>query len=237
MAKNRIQPQYTLRDLLDLVKKELMLTLNCHAVATVQSFNPEKQTVTAKISYKQAYEQRDARTGKYSTVLVNYPLLIDCPAIILGGGGSSLTFPIQQGDDCLIFFNDRDIDNWYSGAPNGDLATSRLHSMADGFALIGVRSLQDSLQDYDEDHVAITYREIPELALGKIAVGEKIIIKNLTVDFKTQLDLLLTAIQTAGTALGSASSFAQVNAAGTALALASALVKIQIDLLFETEAP
>jgi hypothetical protein len=231
MAKNRIQPQYSLRDLLDLVKKELMLTLNCHAIATVQSFDATKQTVTATLSYKQAYEQRDPRSGKYSTVLMNYPLLIDCPAIVLGGGGGALTFPIAAGDDCLILFNDRDMDNWFAGAANGDLASSRLHSMADGIALVGIRSLQNSLEDYDEERVALAYNG------GKIGVSEKILIKNETVDFKTQFDLMFTALTTFGTAVGAASSVAQVAAAGTALTLALTPIKAQMDLLFETEAP
>jgi hypothetical protein len=236
MAKNLRKPEYNLRDLLDLVKREVMLSLNCHALATIKSFDAEKQTVTAQILYKQAFEQRDPRTGKYGTVLVDYPVLIDCPVIIFGGGGGTLTFPIQAGDECVILFNDRDINNWFAGAANGDLESSRLHSTADGIALVGVRSLQNSLADYDEERAALSYRA-GGVVQGKIGVKDKILIKNLTVDFKTQLDLLLTAINTAGTALGSANSFGQVNAAGTALALAAALVKVQMDLLFETEAP
>lgn len=236
MAKNQRQPEYNLRDLLDLVKKELMLSLNCHGIATIISFDAATQTVKAQLTYKQAYEQRDPRSGKYSTVLMNYPLLIDCPAIVLGGGGGSLTFPIAAGDDCIIFFNDRDIDNWFSGAPNGDLASSRLHSFADGIALVGVRSLLSALPDYDEERVALSYRSAG-VVQGKIAVKDKIILKNLTVDFKTQFDLLFTAIQTFGTAAGSATTVAQVAAAATALNVSATLVKTQMDLLFDTETP
>ncbi len=233
---NQRQPGYNIRDLCDLVKKELMLSLNCHAIATITSFDPDRQTVEARLAYKQEYEQRDPRSGKYSTVLLDYPLLIDCPAIIMGGGGGALTFPIVPGDDCLVFFNDRDIDNWFAGTPNGAVASSRLHSSADGIALVGIRSLLKTLKDYDTERVALSYR-VGGVVQAKMALREKIVLKNVAVDFKTQLDILLVAIETAGTALGSASNFAQVNAAGTALATVALAVQTQMDLLFETEAP
>lgn len=228
-AANNKQPDYSLRDLLDLVKKELLLTLNAHAIATITSFNSEEQTVTAQIAYKQAYEQRDDRTGKYSTVLVDYPLLVDCPVIVLGGGGGALTFPIAAGDECLILFNDRDIDNWFKGAANGNLASSRLHSSADGIAIVGIRSIPNVLEDYDTERAALQY------AGGKVAVGEKLVLKNEAVDFRTQLDALLTALNTFSTSAGAASTVAQVAAAATALGVSVTAVKIQMDLLFATE--
>lgn len=234
-GKNLRQPKYSLRDLLDLVKKEVMLSLNCHGIATITSFDAEKQTVQAQIAYKQAFEQRDPRSGKYSTVLMNYPVLIDCPVVILGGGGGALTFPIAAGDECLILWNDRDIDNWYAGAANGDLASSRLHSFADGIALVGLRSLANSLADYDDERVALSYRA-DGVVQGKVGVSDKILIKNHQVDFKTQLDALFTALTACGTALSTANSFGQVNSAGAALVTAVGLVQTQLNLLLETEA-
>ncbi len=229
MANNNIQPEYSLRDLLDLVKKELMLTLNCHALATVTAFDPATQTVRASILYKQAYEQRDARSGQYSTVLVDYPLLIDCPAIILGGGGGALTFPIAAGDECIILFNDRDIDSWFAGAANGDLSSSRLHSFSDGIALIGLRSKLTAIADYDTDRAALSYNG------GKIGVRDKLLLKNATVDFKTQFDLMFTALTTFCTAAGAATTAAQIAAAATTMGASLTTVKAQMDLLFETE--
>lgn len=229
MAKNIRQPEYNLRDLLDLVKKELMLSLNCHGLATIQSFDAETQTVTAQLLYKQAYEQRDARSGKYSTVLVDYPLLVDCPVIIFGGGGGSLTFPIAAGDQCLVLFNDRDIDNWFAGAANGDLASSRLHSMADGIALVGLHNKAGALPNYDEERASLQYNG------GKVGVGEKLVLRNSAVDFREQLDLLLTGLSTFAAATAAASTAAQIAAAATPLVTVLAAVKVQLDLLFATE--
>ncbi len=131
----------TLADLLNLHKKDILLSLNCHAIATVQSFDAENQTVTAKIVYQKTSFVQNQESGIQSPVLSDYPLLVDVPVIILGGGGFNLTFPISPGDDCLILFNDRDLDNWFAGLVNGPVNSGRLHSFSDGLALVGFPSL------------------------------------------------------------------------------------------------
>lgn len=127
----------SLKDLIDLSKKDIFLTLNCHALATVQSVDFDDKTISATINYQKTYFEKDEDTGAYVPVLVDYPNLIDVPFIILGGGQSGISFPIAKGDECLILFNDRDIDNWFAGATNGPVASPRLHSLADGIALVG----------------------------------------------------------------------------------------------------
>ncbi len=68
--------------MLNLFKKDILLSFNCHAIATIQSFSSDDQTVSASINYKRSYQQAGA-DGVYQTVLVDYPLLIDVPAVIL----------------------------------------------------------------------------------------------------------------------------------------------------------
>lgn len=143
----------TLKDLLDLLRKDIMLSLNCHAIATVQSFDSTKQTVVATINYQKTYFDRNAQ-GQYVPVLQNYPILVDCPVVILGGGGATLTFPIQAGDQCLILFNDRDINNWFAGAMSGPVASSRAHSLSDGIALVGLRP---QIASYDSTRAVLQF--------------------------------------------------------------------------------
>jgi hypothetical protein len=146
-----IPTEVTLADALNLIKKDILLNLNAHHVGTVQSFDATKQTATATVVYKKTFFQLNAASGTYNPVLLDYPLLVDAPVIHLGGGGGQygLTFPVQQGDECLILFNDRDLDNWFTGGANGAVATPRLHSFADGIILVGVRSLGNVLQNVD----------------------------------------------------------------------------------------
>lgn len=142
-----------LSDLLNLLKKEIFLDLNCHHLGTIQSFDPGSQTVTATVNYAKTVFQLNQDTGLYDPVLVNYPLLVDMPAIILGGGNAYLTMPITQGDQCLILFNDRSIDNWFQSGQVGSLNSSRAHSFADGLVLVGLNFLTGTgvtkLTNYD----------------------------------------------------------------------------------------
>jgi hypothetical protein len=157
LPNSQIPTDVSLADAFNLVKKDVMLNLNCHHIGTVQSFNSTKQTATATINYKKTFFQLNATTGLYNPVLFDYPMLIDAPVIFLGGslGQYGLTFPVVQGDECLILFNDRDIDNWFTGGGGGAVATPRLHSFADGIILVGLRSLGNVLQNFDTAHAAL----------------------------------------------------------------------------------
>lgn len=113
-----------------------MLSLNCHAIAQVQEVDYGDLTVTCKMMYNQTFYEKKP-DGTFSPTYVDYPLLVDCPFIVLGGGDTSLTFPIAEGDECLILFNDRDIDYWVAGKKSGSVATNRLHAFCDAIALVG----------------------------------------------------------------------------------------------------
>lgn len=189
LALNKVASDPSLKDLLDLFKRDVMLSLNCHAVGTIQSFDETKQTVTATINYKKTFFELNTVTKVYVPVRVDYPLLIDCPAIVLGGGPCSLTFPIAKGDECLILFNDRDIDNWFQGGPPIEVATARLHSFSDGLALVGLRNSQRVLAGYDMN------RAVLRNGNTKVGVGAtKVLISNGTT-LNTLLGQLISTIQ------------------------------------------
>lgn len=175
-----------LKDLLDMLKKDIMVNLNCHHIATVQEFDAEDQTVTAKVVYSKTFFYRQAN-GLYKAKLVDYPLIVDAPVIILGGGNATLTFPISKGDDCLVLFNDRDIDNWFAGATSGAVATGALHSFSDALVLVGIPA---TIQDYD------TTRALLRKGAVKIGAGAtKILLRNADTTLNTLLGQLITAIK------------------------------------------
>lgn len=68
------------------------------------------------------------------------PQLVDCPIIFPNGGGFSLTFPVKAGDECLIIFASRCIDNWLVKGGVQRQAELRMHDLSDGFVLVGARS-------------------------------------------------------------------------------------------------
>lgn len=184
---NKVPSDPTLKDLLDLHKKEIMLNLNCHAIATIQSFNSTKQTVTATVNYKKTFFTFNEVTKTYTPVYVDYPLLIDCPVVIMSGGDGALTFPIASGDECLILFNDRDMDNWFQSGQPGPVSTPRLHSFSDGVALIGVRSMNRVLT-YDATRVVLNK------GTTKLGLSAKVMLQNGSTSLKTILENLFNTL-------------------------------------------
>lgn len=193
----------TLAEVLADLKMDILMSTNCHAIAKVQSFNKSAQTCTAKMNYSKTYFKR-VSSGKYEPYQVEYPVLIDMPTICLRGGKSGIRFPISPGDDALICFNDRDIDNWFAGKSGGGVATSRMHSFSDGVALVGLSSKSNPIADYDDD--AVFYNDKTKVALkpdeakistegAEIVVKTKIKISNDARNLAVVLQELMTQLQ------------------------------------------
>lgn len=208
---NRLAGDFDLEDLLDLKKKEAKLEINCHAIATVKSVNTTKQILSASINYSRTVTQKQG--DQYVPVAQNYPLLLDLPYISFGGGACALTAPIAVGDQCLVMFNDRDIDNWVAGSSSGSPRSNRLHSMADGIALVGL----NKVSSFDAVRML--------LSNGTVKVGinpsnNKATIKSGSTTLGAVLTTLVTHLTTFATACSAATTVAQVAAAAGTLSTA-----------------
>lgn len=108
----------------------------------LQSFDAVKQTCVILPALQAQVQQPDG-----SFVDVTLPPLLDCPVVFPGGGGVTLTFPLAKGDECLVIFASRCIDNWWQNGPGADNQTAstqaelRMHSLSDGFCVPGARSV------------------------------------------------------------------------------------------------
>jgi hypothetical protein len=151
--------------LLNLERKRLKLEFNSHAIGTLQSFNQADQTATVTLAYQQVYNVYNPSTQAYAPKLVPYPTIVSAPVHINGGGDGFLTFPFTKGDECLVEFNDRDIDNWFAGGAGGAPATPRLHAFSDALIIVGFRSLANVLAAYDTANAVLRNRA------GTVAVG------------------------------------------------------------------
>lgn len=154
IPQNLIPNEPDLADVLAMHRKGIFLEMNCHHVGTIQSFDGAQQTAKVTINYKKTYFKPNAQ-GIVLPELKDYPVIVDAPVIVLGGGGYSLTFPVAAGDECVVLFNDRDIDAWFAGSSSSPNPTARLHSFADAFVLIGVRSLPNVIVAPESDGVAL----------------------------------------------------------------------------------
>lgn len=200
----------TLKDLLDQFGQDLMAKFSCHHIATIENFDPQKQTATAKITYQKTFFKLNTQTKKYEANLMPYPVLLDCPVVILNGGVTALTFPIQPGDECLVCFNDRDIDNWFGGNMNVGVATPRLHSSSDGIIIVGITSLPYNWDNYDTTRAVLRAGTISgSMAAVGVNPSGKVLITN---QYPTNGVTLKTLLQQVCTDLNSLISALTTNA-------------------------
>lgn len=189
LPNNLLNTLPTLKDLLNQFQTNLLINLNCHHLGTIQAFNSDNQTANATINYQKTFFVLNEMTQQYDQQLIAYPTLVDCPVIFLGGGSSYLTFPVQVGDECLVLFNDRDMDNWFSGSTTSGVATPRLHSFSDGIILVGIRSTNNSLENFDNTRAVLAHGN------AMVGVGSELIkIANNLQSLKTILEGLTAKI-------------------------------------------
>lgn len=179
----------SLSDLLMYFKKEIFMSLNCHHIGTITSFDPEKQVCQATINYKKTYFRSNA-SGQQETYYEDYAILIDAPAIILAGGGANLTFPIAPGDECLCIFNDRDIDVWWASGQTKQNETGRMHSFTDALILVGLKSQAKKISSYDMQHAQLTWGN------AKLGItNAKVLVSNTTNSLNDLLQELITEVK------------------------------------------
>jgi hypothetical protein len=135
--------------LLDQLRDRIKTEINCLSLGTITTFYPDTQTADIELSYKGV----SLIDGKVS----DYKPLIKCPVVFLNGGGGYLTFPIASGDTCLVLFNDREIDTWFTTGITKEPQSARVHDMNDGIALVGVRHALNPLSFYS-DGIKLYYK-------------------------------------------------------------------------------
>lgn len=186
---------------MDLKLRDMLQSLNCHQVGTIQSFNVAKQTATVSINLKLSL------AGE----LKDFPLLVDVPVFVLGGGDRVFTFPVRNGDTCLVLFNDRDFDNWFATGASTTPNSQRLHDLSDGLALVGFRCLANPVSSYSTTDVEARNGE------SKIGIGEKLLLKNAATDLLTAMNAVIAALDALNSVKTGGDASAAISVANTQL--------------------
>lgn len=203
MTKNSIPEQFlppiakpTVDSTLDRFKSEIFRELNCHKVGIIESFDTAKQTAKIQlVDFIQLFTNNGTLTQPYS-------LLVHCPIIILKNRGGGLTSPIRQGDECLVFFNDTNLDNWQVNGGQQEQATQRAHNITDAIAVVGLHSYVNSIANYNNAATEIDFISTGGVRQSKISLDAKVGISNATQDFKTLIDSLLNTLKNLKTVNG-----------------------------------
>ncbi len=191
--------------LLDMKLRDMLSSLNCHKVGTIESFDSAKQTATVKINIKL----------QVGATVKDFPLLADVPVFVLGGGDRVFTFPVQKGDTCLVLFSDRDIDNWFATGGAELPSSPRLHDLSDGMALVGFRSLANPVDNYSSADCQVRNGS------SLLSIGEKLLLKNSVTDLLAVMQAVVNALNALDGKSGP-SAAAQIS---TASALINQLLK------------
>ena len=68
------------------------------------------------------------------------PRLDEVPVVFPYSGTKGITFPLEDGDPCLLVFSQRSIDDWVTLKLEAPVTDSRLHDINDAFCIPGPAS-------------------------------------------------------------------------------------------------
>lgn len=122
---SRMQTSNEVKDVIKEWIKKGNENVHVSMVGKVESYNP--QTNRASITPVGSFTAPDWQEIPYPTIH-NVPIQYPCG----NGGKSGVTFPVKQGDTCIIIFADHQIENFLSGEKSDDM---RNHSLNDAYAI------------------------------------------------------------------------------------------------------
>ena len=109
---------------------EAMFRTRCCIPCIIQSYNSANNTVECQPAIRERIINEDG-TIQY----VQFPLLINVPVVFPGSANFDIKFPLSKNDECLVFFSDLSIDNfWQKGSVQNPVEVRR-HDLSDGMAI------------------------------------------------------------------------------------------------------
>lgn len=137
----KLRSKTTLFSALDALKDNINYNLNCVKVATVDTFYPDDLTVSCRVQNKRLLRLTDDG----NQVLQDYPLIY-AKVHYFGWGDVGATYPITQGMEGILLFNDRELETWFISGESGNLAYDRCHDLSDAIFIVGVHSIPNMIQ-------------------------------------------------------------------------------------------
>lgn len=115
----------------------------------IVDFDSEKQTATVQPALKERIH------GEWEQL----PQLPDVPVVFPRAGGYCLTFPVKEGDECLIIFSDMCIDSWWQSGGIQTQLEMRRHDLSDAIAVLGITSVPKAVKNYSTTSVQLRNEE------------------------------------------------------------------------------
>ena len=122
---------------LDGLKRQTAHELNCMRIGIVQNVYHEDLTVDVLIANKKTLNLNDDGTQNVRDFPLIRAKIVYCNPFI--------TFPINQGDECVLLFSDREIESWFINGEVNPEGYPRMHALTDAVALFGIRSIPNMI--------------------------------------------------------------------------------------------
>lgn len=139
-------PKSTLPELLNDFVNNRLKDVHTSMPGIIQKFNNTYQTASVQPAIKRIFKVGEAE--KEVLTPIDLPLLINVPILYQQCREFCLTMPIEVGDECLVFFSERAIDLWHGSGEVSRPSTWRMHSLSDGFCIVGPVSKPGALGNY-----------------------------------------------------------------------------------------
>ncbi len=149
------------------IVREAQINLNAVQIGIIQEFSPSEQSATIRLVFKQVISIAPDGTR----TLREHPLILKCPVMTLFGGPSFINLPIAVGDYCIVLFNDREIDNWFVNGGVQVPSSGRIHDISDAIAIVGIRSLQNSITDFLANGIRLQFAENSRIDITTDAIN------------------------------------------------------------------
>lgn len=126
----------SLMGVLKVLKDNIFDTLCCVKIGYIDSYDYETRVSRVVIYNKRVIGLND----KGEHILEDYPPLY-CKTLFLGGKDCGINWDIKQGDECIVFFTDKELETpWISGQVS-DIKYGRMHNYTDAICLTGFTTL------------------------------------------------------------------------------------------------
>lgn len=170
--------------------------VNVALPASVVEYDEATQTATIKVV--PCFRRKDPAQGG-AVVCYDPPDVPGVPVAFPGGGGYSITWPLEAGHTGVLLICDRSLDEWKSqGGTRTEPQDPRRHNLTDGVFIPGVRSPSSPLESSAYDSAAMVVAG-DAIKLGSSSATQRPL---QGVAFLTDLQAALPELIAAATALG-----------------------------------
>jgi len=121
----------------------------------VEKFDTEQQLASVQPAIKRMLKTGRGEEEREIIVPRNLPLCINVPVVFPAGGGFHLTFPVKPGDECILMFCERSLDNWLDRGGVQEPSAKRFHALSDAFAIMGLHSKPKSISNYNNNAIEL----------------------------------------------------------------------------------